>query len=102
MFQFSDFFDPLSFLIAFSIGLFYTYLFTPTPEIIIKYPTPENSGKIIYKDRADVCYKYMAEEVACPADKSNIKNLELQHNRRSSNPLAKFINDKIDNIFPSK
>ena len=56
---FSQYFDPLYFLIALSIGLFYTYLTTPMPEIIIKYPTPENAGKIIYKDTKNLRKKFM-------------------------------------------
>ena len=71
-------FDPYYFIISFAIGLFMAYLFTPTPEVIIRYPTPENAGKIIYKDDNDVCYKYKASEVQCPKDKSKIVTDYLQ------------------------
>ena len=73
------FIDPWYFLIALCIGMFMAYITTPTPDIIIKYPTPENAGKIVYRDSADVCYKYNATEVACPKDKSLIKQLPNQH-----------------------
>jgi hypothetical protein len=96
---FSQYFDPLYFFIALSIGLFYTYLTTPMPDIIIKYPTPENAGKIIYKDRADVCYKYVSKEVSCPEDKSKIKQLDLQHLENKENPVIKYLSSKIDTIF---
>ena len=66
------------FFISLIIGLFLAYIFTPQPEVIIRYPTPENAGKIIYQDNNDVCYKYVANEVQCPADKSLIKNDYLQ------------------------
>ena len=33
---------------------FFVYILTPTPDIILKYPTPDNAGSIIYKDKADV------------------------------------------------
>ena len=102
MFNFADFFDPFYFFIALFVGLFYTYLTTPMPEIIIKYPTPENVGNIIYKDRADVCYKYVAKEVACPADKSKIKKLDIQHNKKEVNPILTYLNDKIDNYMDNK
>lgn len=71
-----DFIIPSYFFIAFSIGILIAYLITPTPEIVIKYPTPDNAGKIIYRDTADVCYKYRAKEVSCPADKSGVKRIE--------------------------
>lgn len=99
---FSDYFDPLYFFVALFIGLFYTYLTTPMPEVIIKYPTPDNAGNIIYKDRADVCYKYIAKPVPCPADKTKIKQLDLQHEQNTVNPVLRYINSKIDLLWPDK
>lgn len=64
------------FIIAFAIGMLFVYTLSPTPDIIIRYPTPENAGKIIYKDDAGVCYKYRAEEVPCTP---NAKETALQH-----------------------
>jgi len=80
MFRFTDYIDPVAFFIALAIGLFLTYIFAPPKKIIIKWPTPENSGKIIYKDNADLCYKYKANEIPCPDDKSLIKKTSIQHN----------------------
>ena len=59
----SKYIIPFYFFIALFIGLFVAYVSTPVPHVIIKYPTPENAGKIIYRDDADVCYKYKATEV---------------------------------------
>ncbi len=73
-----DYIDPLIFLIALCIGLFYTYITTPYPQVIIKYPTPFNAGKITYVDKNNVCYKYHIKKVTCPADKSKIKNYQIQ------------------------
>jgi len=73
-----DYIDPFIFLVALCVGLFYTYLSTPYPKIVIKYPTPFNAGKVTYVDDADVCYKYSVREVDCPEDKSTIKELKLQ------------------------
>ena len=71
-------FSPFWFFIAFAIG-FVTVLFTtPEPEYIIKYPTPDNAGKVIYRDSNDVCYKYIAKEVSCPADKTQLKTIPIQ------------------------
>jgi uncharacterized membrane protein YgcG len=66
---------PFYFFIALFIGLFIAYVSTPVPDIIIKYPTPNNAGKIVYKDDSNVCYKYKVDEVTCPSDKSKVKNM---------------------------
>lgn len=73
-----DFIEPWAFLLALGIGLFYTYLTTPYPRTVYKYPTPYNAGKITYMDDANVCYKYRVKKVQCPADQSKIKELSLQ------------------------
>ena len=78
MFKFTDYINPLAFFIALAIGLFLTYIYSSPKKIVIKWPTPENAGKVIYKDSADSCYKYKANEVTCPDDKSKIKNNEIQ------------------------
>jgi len=73
-----DYIDPLIFLISLCIGLFYTYITTPYPQVVIKYPTPFNVGKITYVDKNNVCYKYQIEKVSCPTDKSKIKTYQFQ------------------------
>ncbi len=62
-------FNFFAFIIAFAIGILYVYVSAPKPRIIIKYPTPLNADKIVYKNENDICYKYKAEEVKC-TDKS--------------------------------
>ena len=57
--------NPLAFLIALIVGLVYNYITFPEPRIIVKHPTPNNAGKIIYKDNSDNCFKYISEEVKC-------------------------------------
>lgn len=79
MIRFTDYINPLAFFIALFIGLFFTYIYSPPKKIVIKWPTPENSEKIIYKDHADNCYKYKANEVECPDDKSKIKNTNIEY-----------------------
>lgn len=54
-----------SFFIAFALGIFYVYISSPKPRIIIKYPTPYNVNKTLYKTDEGICYKYQAEEVKC-------------------------------------
>ncbi len=58
-------FNFFAFIIAFAIGILYVYVSAPKPKIIIKYPTPFNADKIVYKNENDICYKYKVEEVKC-------------------------------------
>ena len=80
---FLEYIEPLYFFLAFIIGLVIVYFIEPPHEIIIKYPTPDNAGKIVYKDDAEVCYLYEANEVKCPSDKSIIKEIDLQHKEKN-------------------
>jgi len=75
-----DFINPFYFMVALAVGLLYTYLASPSPTIIIKYPTPYNSGKITYKDDAGVCYKYRVKKTTCPKDLNKIKNMPIIQN----------------------
>lgn len=77
MFPF-EFIDPFYFLIALAVGLLYAYLESPVTEVIIKYPTPYNAGKITYVDDAGVCYKYNLQEMSCPSNPENIKKIKIQ------------------------
>jgi len=58
-------FNFIAFIIAFAIGILYVYISTPKPKIVIKYPTPYNSNKIVYRNDNDICYKYQVEEIKC-------------------------------------
>jgi hypothetical protein len=79
MIQFSNYINIYAFFIALAIGMFLTYIYAPPKKIIIKWPTPENAGKLTYKDNAESCYKYKANEVPCPDDKSMIKTTSIQN-----------------------
>ena len=65
------------FLLAFAVGLFFCYVTSPKPELVLKFPSPYNAGKITYHDKANNCYKYKADKVECPADKKAIKDQPL-------------------------
>ena len=66
------------FITSLAIGLLYVYLFNPDPTIIYVYPTPENVGQVEYKDKANNCFQFEANEVSCPKDKSKIKTIPIQ------------------------
>ena len=69
---------PFYFFIALFVGFFITYTFTPAPKIIYKYPTPDNINKVTYIDNVDNCFKYSAQKVNCPVDKTKITNIPIQ------------------------
>ena len=66
---------PTYFFLALFIGFLMTYMFTPPPEIIYRYPTPENVNSSTYKDKGNHCFKYKANEVKCPSDNNNISKV---------------------------
>ena len=71
--------DPLIFLISLFVGLFFCYVFAPVPDVIIKYPTPENTSTQVYKDDADNCFKFSSIEVECPKDIKKISQIPIQN-----------------------
>ena len=75
MIKFTDFIDTNAFFLSLAIGLLIFYIIAPQKRIVIKYPNPENAGKIVYKDTNENCFKFKAEEVNCPKDKSEIKDI---------------------------
>lgn len=69
--------DPLVFALAFALGLMITYATVPKPEVVIKFPTSSNAGKIVYKGGRG-CYKYRAEEIPCPLDSAGSDLVRMQ------------------------
>jgi len=85
-----NYIEPLYFFLALFIGMFFVYVSTPTPDIIIKYPIPEEADKLIFKDYANTCYKYVPEEVQCPSDISKIKKIDIQYVNHDEDKDKKF------------
>jgi hypothetical protein len=56
------------FTISFCIGILLVYMMSPVPQIVQKFPSPDNVRHTIYKDKADNCYKYSASEVDCDSE----------------------------------
>jgi len=73
----NTFFDPIVFIVSLCLGIMVVYTITPPPKVIVKYPTPENSGRVIYKDEAHNCFKIFSSEVNCPANKKDIKSIPV-------------------------
>jgi hypothetical protein len=64
---------PLWFFTAFAVGLLLCYIMTPPPEVVVRFPSPFNAGKVLYKDKAQNCFTYNASEVTCPDDGSKVR-----------------------------
>lgn len=71
---------PIYFFISLAIGFFLTYVFTPTPKVLFKFPTPQTVDQITYKDQADNCFKLNAHEITCPSNKDLIYSIPPQQN----------------------
>ena len=67
----------LPFITGLIIGVIAILLIKPQKNVVYKYPTPENAGKVIYKDKNGVCYKYSAKEVDCDKNESRLKDFPL-------------------------
>jgi hypothetical protein len=59
---------PLYFFVAFSVGLLACYIMTPPPNVVVRFPSPYNAGKVVYKDKGQSCYTFSADQVECPTD----------------------------------
>jgi hypothetical protein len=66
--------DPLWFFVSLAVGFLAVYVMAPKPQIVVKFPSPQNAGKIVYKDNSNTCFVYKADSVSCPRDKTKIKD----------------------------
>jgi hypothetical protein len=66
------------FIISLALGLLFVYLSSPDPTIVYVYPTPDNAGHVEYKDKADNCFQFEANEIQCPSNKNKIKTIPVQ------------------------
>ena len=76
--MFGKFIDIRLFLISLAGGIFLVYLYQPTPTIIYVYPTPDNINNLTFKDKANNCFKFEANEITCPKDASQIHTIPIQ------------------------
>ena len=95
-----EYVNPIAFIAAFCLGIFIVYISVPEPKVIIKYPTPDNVEKNVYKDMSDTCYKYKAKEVKCSKYK-NVIETELQHIDGEKKKKKKSLFQRLASKFKS-
>jgi hypothetical protein len=71
------YFNPLWFFIGFAVGMLIVYVMPMNNRLVYKHPMPDNVDKVVYHDKANNCYKYLAEEIKCPADPNQSVNHPL-------------------------
>lgn len=76
--MFLKYIDFKIFIIALSIGLFYTYIVDTPKQVIVLYPTPDNIKEYQYKDKSDNCYTYDLNEVECPDNENKYQTVKIQ------------------------
>ena len=68
-------FMPL--VIGIIIGVVALIFVKPEKTVVYKYPNPETSEKIIYKDKNGICYAYSPNKVNCDKNENKLKNFPL-------------------------
>jgi hypothetical protein len=64
-------------VIGIIVGIIAILFIKPEKNVVHKYPNPESSEKIIYKDKNGVCYAYSPTKVDCDKNEDKIKNFPL-------------------------
>jgi anaerobic selenocysteine-containing dehydrogenase len=70
------------FITAFAIGLLFCYVSTPPPQVVVKFPSPHNAGKVVYKDKSDTCYMYHTDRSTCPKEASKVREQPISEGFR--------------------
>lgn len=67
----------IPFIAGLVIGVIAILYIKPQKDVVYKYPSPDNAGKITYKDKNGVCYKYSAKKVSCDSNEGRLKDYPL-------------------------
>lgn len=66
-------------IVSFCIGILYVYVSSPAPNVVMKFPSPYNAGEVVYRNKAEECYKYDVEKVDCDSA-TNVKSQPVTEN----------------------
>lgn len=61
---FSEYIELHTFVVSFALGLMLVYCLSPPPQIVHKFPTPENYDTV-YRDEHNSCYRFRAKRIEC-------------------------------------
>jgi hypothetical protein len=64
-------------IIGITIGIVAILYIKPEQTVVYKYPNPESTDKIIYKDKNGICYAYSPKKVDCDKNEDKLKNFPL-------------------------
>lgn len=67
-------FKLIPFVSGLVIGAIIFFGFKPdTRDRVVKWPNPENAGKVVYRDRNGLCYKFESQIVDCTKVKDKLQ-----------------------------
>ncbi len=72
-------FRLLSFIIGLGLGIAIFFFLKPeAKDRVVKWPHPSNAGKITYRDRNGLCYKFKEQIVDCGSVKATLKEYAFE------------------------
>jgi hypothetical protein len=72
-------FEILPFLAGLLIGaVIFIGIRPETSEKVVKWPHPQNAGKVTYRDRNGLCYTFEAQIADCAKEKENLQNYAFE------------------------
>jgi hypothetical protein len=74
-------------MLSFAIGMFLVYIVAPPPEIVLKFPSPYNAEKVLYRDKSNTCYRYHSEKVSCTS--GNVKPQPIMEDFKNKKNVVK-------------
>ena len=72
-----DHIRPIPLLAGVVLGIIGFLFVKPPQNVVLKYPTPENAGKIVYKDKNGICYQYKAMSVDCDKNEGRLTEFPI-------------------------
>jgi hypothetical protein len=65
-------------IVGLCLGFILLRMYAIDRPIFYKWPSPDNMGKVTYKDKNGICYQYQGDIVDCDANKDKIRPIPLQ------------------------
>jgi hypothetical protein len=59
-------------------GIAFIWLKPESSDKVVKWPHPNNAGKVVYRDRNGLCYTFEAQITDCVKVKEKLKNYAFE------------------------